>query len=935
MRMPSTHRADLVMACLVVLLAGKSLVLAGESKSAEAARDGFGDPLPGGAVARLGSTRLWHENTRAIALSPDGTKLLTLGDQLTSSGSRQPTIRCWDALTGRLLHEARFANKTLNEWACTPDGKWLALGVQDQDGRDIRTILWDVQKWREIDGPSMKGIWPVAFLADGKTLVARRSLAVREGDYDVFFHLWDVNKGKEINNLRPIRPLRTPYSIHAAVPSRDGKRSAWAITIDQKGSGERHFIQIVEAGARKTLFEWEGHFQGYWSNLALSPNGRKLAWASDRHTFQVWDLDNRKREAIVQISDKLVLEHLTFSDDGKMLACQARQFNGGSVVKLWDVANERFLMHFFVSTAEKHLKEPLSFSADSKTFAIDADGSTRIYDVTTGKERLRIAGHRAAVNHLHFSTDGRSLFSRDGAVVCRWQREKAVAFGIRSSPEIRLRPEIAHLFRDDNASEDKGDDMYRREKVSRPADALDATCKVNKGGVLLDMTGVRPRRISALELDKNGSYERTFVSPDNRRVLLYNSRGPMQQDSGGFEVFDSASGKRLERWPGSDFLNAAFSPDSRLFVWQERKQGKLLLGDLQSGEMKKALATDLSRKPYRDAFFQGSNSIDSPWHTWLFDRLVVSPDNRRVAAVWNSSLAVSAHPFQTTSDQDQEPTTLYVWTVANGKEMARIPFKAAKDKMPQVTSLAFLRDGRTLAAGYLNDTDVHLIEIASGRERAALHGHQGTVRSLVLSPEGRYLLSGSDDTTILVWDLDQLSSASSRPDKVPLSAKEQTRLWEDLASTDAAVAFRAIETLRRRPEPALTLLRERLQPVAEVKPERIQQRIAELDSEEFAVRDRAMKELERLAKLAEPALREALKKPPSLEVRLRLQRVLETIAALTLPPEGLRQVRGVEVLEAIGNDAAREQLKRLAGGASSARLTCEALESLRRPSTSR
>jgi len=67
------------------------------------------------------------------------------------------------------------------------------------------------------------------------------------------------------------------------------------------------------------------------------------------------------------------------------------------------------------------------------------------------------------------------------------------------------------------------------------------------------------------------------------------------------------------------------------------------------------------------------------------------------------------------------------------------------------------------------------------------------------------------------------------------------------------VAFRAIEILRRHPKSALTLLRERLQPIAQVNPERIQQQIAELDSGEFAVRDRAMKDLERLAEFAEPA----------------------------------------------------------------------------------
>ena len=113
----------------------------------------------------------------------------------------------------------------------------------------------------------------------------------------------------------------------------------------------------------------------------------------------------------------------------------------------------------------------------------------------------------------------------------------------------------------------------------------------------------------------------------------------------------------------------------------------------------------------------------------------------------------------------------------------------------------------------------------------------------------------------------------------------------------------------------MTLLRERLQPIAEVKPQRIQQWIADLDSGGFAVRDRATKELERLAELAEPALRKALAKPPSLEVRLRLQRVLETVTAFTLSPDRMRQVRGVEVLEAIGSPAARKHLEKLVSGA--------------------
>src|SRR5262245_66005382 len=58
-----------------------------------ARRDALGDPLPAGAVARLGSQRLKHTN-RVIHLtfSPDGKQLVTVGDD--------NLIRIWDAHTG-------------------------------------------------------------------------------------------------------------------------------------------------------------------------------------------------------------------------------------------------------------------------------------------------------------------------------------------------------------------------------------------------------------------------------------------------------------------------------------------------------------------------------------------------------------------------------------------------------------------------------------------------------------------------------------------------------------------------------------------------------------------------------------------------------------------------------------------------------------------
>jgi hypothetical protein len=76
-------------------------------------------------------------------------------------------------------------------------------------------------------------------------------------------------------------------------------------------------------------------------------------------------------------------------------------------------------------------------------------------------------------------------------------------------------------------------------------------------------------------------------------------------------------------------------------------------------------------------------------------------------------------------------------------------------------------------------------------------------------------------------------------------------------------------------------------------------------------------------------LRAALKASPSAEQKKRIGEILDS---LNCEPSGtaLRQLRAVEVLELIGNDAARELLGALAKGESEARLTREAQATLER-----
>jgi len=106
--------------------------------------------------------------------------------------------------------------------------------------------------------------------------------------------------------------------------------------------------------------------------------------------------------------------------------------------------------------------------------------------------------------------------------------------------------------------------------------------------------------------------------------------------------------------------------------------------------------------------------------------------------------------------------------------------------------------------------------------------------------------------------------------------------------------------------------------------------ITDLNSSEYAVRAKASMQLVQLAEIAEPALLQAQKNQPSLELRRRIDQLAKTIVDLRTKPseERLRELRAVEILEQIETPEARQLLQTLSHGAAGALLT-------RRPSSAR
>jgi hypothetical protein len=262
-----------------------------------------------------------------------------------------------------------------------------------------------------------------------------------------------------------------------------------------------------------------------------------------------------------------------------------------------------------------------------------------------------------------------------------------------------------------------------------------------------------------------------------------------------------------------------------------------------------------------------------------------------------------------------------VWESATGKPVTTVA-------AGRVAHLA-------LAANrFLVTTDekfLRVCDLATGKERrrwalpVAMTDSAGNtfVRQLRLLPDGRRAFTALADGTALMWDLGP-ALVPTEPLARSSGEKELAAWWADLANADASRAWNSAWRLAEvPPQTVVHFLRKRLR-AASIDVKDVNKHIADLDSDTFAVREKAYKHLEDLGNAAVPALRASLEKGPSLEVRTRLQRLLTRAAGLPLAPEVLRDQRAVGVLERLGTKAARQLLDELAQGTVHALLTQEA-----------
>jgi RNA polymerase sigma factor (sigma-70 family) len=735
------------------------------------ALDRYGDPLPAGAIARLGAMRFRHEYTggewgrvRDVFFVPDGRSIVTVG-----AGE----ARVWDAASEHLIRaiDADFAT-------LSPDGKTLFAAksplpqssgpkpgvfraVDRSSGRELRRVATahdESIKFLTVS-PGGKNVAVVTskpfklggplppsaiVLFDAATLTERRRIALDDQ------YVIDLS-----------------FSIDGqllAVAALDGEYPEFR---EPRKSSVRLYNAATGEVARRILFEALGV-----GSVAFAPDGKALAVGVGDWTVRRYDLATgverlprlvRQAGISPPKAGPGAIENgkktrcpgcLAFSPDGSLLASgpewggSQNLLNDWPPITLWDVATAREVRRF---GGHPYQVFALAFSPDGKRLASSGgEFVARMWDVATGRELNHQVGHHKEIFAMAVSPADGTVFTRgnDDGLVIHWDTTNGRAIETLPLPPQRyLSLAVAPDGRTLAIGYGEGTDQ---------------------GLIIWDIAGHKElgRFKAALGCEP-------VFSPDSRML------------ASGTWVYDVATGRRVDGFKGSQSIVAWFTADGRRLI-SVRRDGAHVW-DFEKG-------------------VEVGRPIDATLNGWF--NAAVSPDGRLVATG-------NINPKQTLGADLGEPDpAIRVWELASGKQIAKL---VGHDSMS--SNLVFSPDSRMVASvsGGLatgSDMGLRIWDIASGRQLRRFDYPAGGANAVAYLPNGRAIItSGVKDGMAIVWDVSDL--ADRRTEEAP-DAKGLEGVWADLASDDAPRAYNA--SWRLSAPAAVPILRERLRSVISKEP---------------------------------------------------------------------------------------------------------------------
>lgn len=429
----------------------------------------------------------------------------------------------------------------------------------------------------------------------------------------------------------------------------------------------------------------------------------------------------------------------------------------------------------------------------------------------------------------------------------------------------------------------------------------------------------------------NGGIISTVAFSPDGKTLAVGSRGTE------IRLWDVPTGRELGEIKGhqTSVEAIAFSADGKCLVTTgATPNGTIYFWDVSSGkEVRRVSGHEVGT----DALvFSSSGSILASTGV---DRAKPSLTGRGTVRIWNSAdgkllrewtdIRGGPNVIALSSDgktlvQGGENAPVRILDVTTGKQLRTI------DRLSMVHSLALSPDGKLLVtvSGYQKYV-LQIWEVATGTELRRVTPLDSDWSRVAFSCDGKLAWGSGRDITMVLED--GISLAQERlPGSTDVTPKELNILWTDLASTDGRRAFQALGRLRTTPGRTVAFLEQQFRPVRTLPPERLAQLIADLDSDQFPVRERASSELAATGEGAKEVLEKTLAGKPSLEVRRRVQDLLALLDTKTITPQTLRALRAIQLLECLGTEEAQRSLEGLAKGAIDHPITLDAKAALQR-----
>ncbi|MBM3881768.1 MAG: hypothetical protein FJ387_18935 [Verrucomicrobia bacterium] len=520
--------------------------------------------------------------------------------------------------------------------------------------------------------------------------------------------VWSVPSLQLIGELRHERP------VNWIALSADGLILA---AVDSRG------VKVWDARERRLLADLAAERDLRFGRVAVSRDGRYVAFSDYEGRVSVWDW--RRGETLVELGGptrtppwQAAVQDLAFTPDDAQLLCAGSD----RTVRLWELSSRRERLrlagHVDVVTA-------LALSPDGTTLATGGcDQTLRLWDVATWKVRTVFRGHLDEVWDVAFSANGDTLVtaSKDETVKlwdARTPPERQFSWPV--PVEVRLIVLAADagavgLLRADG-SFGLLDTATWQEQAARPMltpwtntlrIAMDA-----RATLLVATTEAGPLRSWRLP---DVSEEESFVGHQGRVEAL------------------AISGDG--RWL------ASAGTDHTLRVWQIRTRQQVAQFP-QKHERVTRVALSVDGTLIGVAFNDSESEIWERVTGWRRARFVQHKMGHEIAFRRRS-------PHLITGSWDG---TIKAWDLRTLRCEG-----AFRGSLRGVNSLAASPDDRTLAAG-TGEGVIRLWDLDLGQEVAALKGHRESVGQLAFSQDGRVLLSAGEEAvrTVRRWEAPPLT----------------------------------------------------------------------------------------------------------------------------------------------------------------------------------